>query len=233
MSARERRRPMAKAYGNEYVAFMLDITDKRVTKEYEMNHLKKISILLLALPLLAWTPSSFAHADDYWPYVTITCDNAKQSLSIAEHIAESETAIPKTLSTYGLDGMLEFVPAGESDGVMKIKAPLKKNCRIGKADFRLVILPHLYNPRVQGMCGAAAPSVQMSVWRNGKLLLDKLLFRVHCPTDGATDTEIEAASFSELGRRVVFAIREKNHAGQKSLSFDDLPNFDRSNFFRQ
>jgi hypothetical protein len=198
-----------------------------------MKHLKKISMLLLSLPLLAWTPSSFAHADDYWPYVTITCDNTKQSLSIAEHIAESETAIPKTPGTHGLDGMLEFVPAGESDGIIKIKAPLKKNCRIGKADYRLVILPYNYNPRAQGMCGAAAPSAQMSVWRNGKLLVHKLVFRMQCPADGAMDTEIETVSFLEIGRRAVFAIREKNQAGQKSVSFDDLPSLDRSHFLRR
>jgi hypothetical protein len=49
-------------------------------------------------------------------------------------------------------------------------------CRLGKALYRVVVKPYIFNARVMGECGAAEPVISLSVSRNGKRLFSDLNF---------------------------------------------------------
>lgn len=188
-------------------------------------------VLLISITLV-WPLSASAHEDYIWPYVTIECDNGKNLISIAEGIAESEVDISKIPNAWGLDKMLKYVPAGTEDGAIEIKSPLMKKCKIGKIAYKFWIQPYIYNHRVQGVCGAAASSVQLKISRNNKILINDLVFRKNCFSEDDFDQNIEKIVISELNQNANFQLSQKQLSKQKNISLKALPAIHRKDLFQ-
>lgn len=188
---------------------------------------------LVLVTVLMFAPGSSvsAHENSVWPYVTIFCDKTKQVLTISEGNADSESDIPRNANAWGLNEMLQFMPIGTEDGITEVKFPHKQECKIAKSTYQIAVQPYNYNHRIQGMCGAAAPSAQLTIFRNGKVFISNLVFRINCVADGDTDNKIEEVSFSELNHYAVFQLRNKTLALQKIVNFRMLPTLRRSSLF--
>jgi hypothetical protein len=53
-------------------------------------------------------------------------------------------------------------------------------CRLGTADYSVSIAPHIFNGRVSGPCGAAPPSISVTITRNGKRIASDITFESYC-----------------------------------------------------
>jgi hypothetical protein len=188
-------------------------------------------LVLVTVLMLVLGSSVSAHENSVWPYVTISCDKIKQVLIVSEGTADSEAEIPRNANAWGLDEMLQFMPIGTEDGITEVKSPLRQECKIAKSTYQIAIQPYNYNHRIQGMCGAAAPSAQLTIFRNGKIFIRNLVFRINCLADGDTDNKIEEILFSELNHHAVFQLRKKTLVVQKIVNFSVLPTLRRASLF--
>ncbi len=166
------------------------------------------------------------------PFVTVACDAGRDTLYISEGRADAEADIPQGEGVFSLNGMLKFVPIGAEDGRTEVKSTLEKKCQRAAATYMLVVVPHKYNHHVQGACGAASPSVKLTLFRDDKILIKDLLFKVNCWQEGGDDTEIETVSVSEAEHRVTFYIRQNGASTKRIVEFKKLPTLNRSSLFR-
>ena len=168
---------------------------------------------------------------DGWPFVAVTCDAAAASVRIQESIADSEAAIPVGANVRSLDKMLRQSSLGENDALMSVASRLVRQCRFGSNVYRVTVKPSNAHPRVQGMCGAGAPTAVLSVSRNGHPLLARLLFRITCIPDGDIDNRIEAVTLFDRREAAVFELADATEKSQATLEFSRLGALNRDSLF--
>ncbi|MDB5814681.1 MAG: hypothetical protein JWN23_1798 [Rhodocyclales bacterium] len=178
-----------------------------------------------------WSPFVLAHTGDGFPYATVSCDKTNQRIVVSEKIAETEDEIPKDKSSMGLDGMLEISPIGEEDGVLKVKKYLNRTCILGKAKYRLIVKPHFFNNRVQGMCGAAAPSINLAVYKNGKIIMRDFIFKINCPSEGDLNNKVNEVLIDDKSLSVIFSIAKAKDNKNITIPFGFLPSLKRDALF--
>lgn len=161
------------------------------------------------------------------PYVVVSCDTEGQTLNITEGRADREEDIPRFKNAWSLGAMLKFTPDGTGDGLLEEIAPLQKECTAGRAKYTLVIHAYKFNHRIQGRCGAAAPSVKLTLLRDGKILIKDLIFRLNCFEDGDDENEIESVWISEPGQHATFYIRNDEVTRKRVVDFNMLPSLSR------
>lgn len=172
-----------------------------------------------------------AQTGDERPYVRIVCDDTAGMVTVAEGVAPGESEILKGRDVQSLDQMLRLKPVGNEDGILLTVCRLKRTCRLGKSIYKLEVEPYVYNRRVQGMCGAAAPTVKLKVSRNNRNILQGFVFKINCPADGDTETIVDSVSLHEANNQAVFATHRSGVAAQKSVEFSNLPNMQRRMLF--
>ena len=142
-----------------------------------------------------------------------------------EVYAYDEAAIPKKPNVRSLYEMTELKtisgPAGEQDFIVP-KESFSTKCSLRGAEFRVLVVPWKFQARVNGMCGGNPPSVELTVWRNGDLLLNKLVFGEYCdPPESAIN--ISEVSLSEIDKAARIFVTD----GSVSVLYDDLPKLKR------
>ncbi len=187
------------------------------------------------LALVLGTLTSFcacAHTGDTWPYAEVSCEPTRGTVVVLEAVADSEDAIPKRRGVRGLDAMLVFTPVGDS-GFVSERSRWVVKCRLGRSQYSIQVEPYLFNPsNVQGMCGAAAPAARVTVLRNRKPLLAKLVLATECFADGNTDDRIDKISISEQHMVATFDLSTSVGTGRQEIPFAELPTLERRRLFQ-
>ncbi len=189
--------------------------------------IKNSSLPFYAL-LLCFLVSTAAHSED-WPYVRVTCDQRSARLTIEELSAESRELIPNEKGVHSLIALTDIRTMNGPTGVQDYrvrKSNVESTCNIGTSHYRLQVSPWKFSAKINGMCGDYSPSTELTVWREGQKLLDKLVFAGFCdPPD--SEFAIESVSFDEAARTARVSIRGLRATVQKSLPFSDLIKIER------
>jgi hypothetical protein len=106
------------------------------------------------------------------------------------------------------------------------KGNFKIACTLGAAHYRLQVSPWKFSTKISGMCGDYSPSTELTVWRDGRKLIDKLVFAGFCnPPD--SEFAIEMVSFDEHSRTAQVSIRGLKGTFRKALAFPSLMKLER------
>jgi hypothetical protein len=60
-------------------------------------------------------------------------------------------------------------------------------CTLGSARYQIVVAPHIFNSRTSGPCGAASPSISITVSRNGQRIVRNVPFQRDCHDERVLD----------------------------------------------
>jgi hypothetical protein len=99
-------------------------------------------------------------------------------------------------------------------------------CQLGSATYAIQVSPWNWNNHVGGMCGAGSPEIELTVLRDGRRLLDKLVFGGYCDGTWNEQFAVLPVIFSESARTATFTVNVVNsEEGPKPISFayDRLP----------
>ena len=144
--------------------------------------------------------SALAHARDGHAsvdYVAIRCDAGQGLLAIEKQLDVASDDVPKGPRARRLDRMVDYQALSRDDGVQSPTNDLRTTCRLGGAVYAARLRAHVFGSHVQGRCGAAPTSVDVSVTRNGARLLDGFLMGDSCGDTGTADMAIVGLSLSE------------------------------------
>jgi uncharacterized protein YecT (DUF1311 family) len=108
-------------------------------------------------------------------------DRQMQQLTVAESRfmpAIGFRGSERGVSEFRVDPATLTKSGGTEDQPLQLPAGRKDyKVRLGRALYRVVVEPHIFNPRVMGECGAADPVISLSISRDGKPLFSKLSFQ--------------------------------------------------------
>lgn len=131
-------------------------------------------------------------------YVAIRCDAAHGVVAIEKHLdVARDDDVPKGPRARRLDRMVDYQALSKDDGVQSPINDLRATCRVGGAVYAVRLRAHVFGSHVEGRCGAAPASVDVSVTRNGARLLDGFLMGDSCGDTGTGDMGIVRLSLSE------------------------------------
>jgi len=117
--------------------------------------------------------------------------------------------------------MLKLERVGD-DEVQYARAPWVVRCKLGRSRYAIRIEPYVYNARIQGMCGTAAPSARLTIYRDTKVLVGGLIMKIRCAHEGDTDSYISKVSLDESRTAAVFEVTRPSGISQRDVAFQDL-----------
>ena len=130
-------------------------------------------------------------------YVAIRCEAAQGVVAIEKHLDAASDDVPKGPGVRLLDRMVGYHPISGDDGTQFATNDLRATCRAGGAVYAVRLQAHVFGSHVQGRCGAAPTSVDVSVTRNGIPLLSGFLMGDSCGDTAAGDLGIARLWLSE------------------------------------
>jgi hypothetical protein len=130
-------------------------------------------------------------------YVSIDCDAAHGSLQIAKLRSASASLVPRDRWVRALDDMVGSKSLPGDDGFQFPINDLERACKIGNARYQVRLKAVIFGTHVLGRCGAADPSVEVSVLRNGLSVVDKFLMVDNCGDTGTTGLNVSVLEFLE------------------------------------
>jgi hypothetical protein len=79
-------------------------------------------------------------------------------------------------------------------------------CTLDRARYEMTISPWNANNNVEGMCGGGSPNIELTVRRDGELLLNRLVFSGYCDNTWNDKLNIYSLTLSERHRSASFAV---------------------------
>jgi hypothetical protein len=148
----------------------------------------------------AWLLCASAQARDGHrtiDFVAIRCEATQGVVAIEKHLDAANEDVPKGQGIRRLDRMVGYHPISRDDGTRFATNDLRATCRAGGAVYAVRLRAHVFGSHVQGRCGAAPTSLDVSVTRNGVRLLGGFLMGDSCGDTAAGDLGITRLSLSE------------------------------------
>jgi hypothetical protein len=129
-----------------------------------------IALLVIIAPIV-----SLADEPESTEYV-VRCDRHDHQLTITEAKFDYQTAKAGiTKFTIKADTLTKIGGTDAQPLLLPARRKIFK-CQLGKASYRVVVEPYIFNARIMGECGAAPPSISLSVSRDGKQIFSKINF---------------------------------------------------------
>lgn len=193
----------------------------------------KIQRWQLAVITLGIMLSKPSIADD-WPYAKVTCDKENKTVRIEEFSADDRAEIPNVQGVQDLYALTEVKtlrgPSIDDDVIVK-KKDFWFKCKLGQAEYKVRISPWKFSPRVNGMCGAYSPSIELTVWRGGLKLMNKIVFSGYCnPPD--SESAIGAITLQEESKNASIDVSGAGQSQTKVIAFPALPKMFREDIVR-
>jgi hypothetical protein len=173
-------------------------------------HMKRLCFFIVAM-----VAAVSAHAE-FSNYAQVSCNEHNLVVTISELQTEDEAeliAVPGTQSVT-LRSLVRLVSDDRGDFLIK-DHHWKSSCVLGAGDYALQISPWKYNAKINGLCGALDPSIELSVSRNGIQLIERLVFSGSCDGTWNEKLIIESVSFDELGRIATFVVTNSGDERQE------------------
>ena len=106
------------------------------------------------------------------------CGPKRSTLTIVEDGREEpEKYLPEPgFQTKAMDDLVRIEDISDADSYRHKVADWKTTCQLGSATYAIQASPWNWSNHVGGMCGAGSPEIELTVLRNGRRLLDKLVF---------------------------------------------------------
>jgi hypothetical protein len=175
-------------------------------------------LLLLALFVFV---SQGAHAE-FFTFAKVKCDSRGSTLVIAEDDTEEpEKYVPEPgFQTKAMDDLVRIEDVSDTDSYRHKVADWKTTCQLGSAVYEIQVSPWTWNNHVGGMCGAGSPEIELTVLRNRRRLLDKLVFSGYCDGTWNEQLAVLSVTFSESAGTATFTVDVvPNGDGPKQLPF--------------
>jgi hypothetical protein len=176
--------------------------------------------LLLLLALSAFG-SKVAFAE-FSNFAKVKCDLQRSMLTIAEdETEEPEKYTPEPgFQTKAMDDLVRIEDVSDIDSYRHKVADWKTTCQLGSAAYAIEISPWNWNDHIGGMCGAGSPEIELTVIRNGRRLLNELVFWGYCDNTWNEKLAVLSVTFSESARTATFTVNVvPGGEGPKSLLF--------------
>ena len=206
-------------------SFLLRQSERRVRVVLSTVILAMARWACLIFLLLGYTA---AFAED-WPYVRVSCNEELRQLLVEESSTDRRETIPGEKGVQDLTALTELrtmkSPTGDQDRRVR-KSDFVLTCVLGKSNYRIQISPWKFNSKVNAMCGSYAPSTQLTVWRRGEILVEKLVFSGFCNVP-ESEIVIRAVALYDRTHQAEFSIVNRGHSIQKRLPYSQLKRFKR------
>jgi len=178
---------------------------------------------LAVLLLTVLVGPCIAYADE-WPYAKVSCEKDTKQVVIEELSAEEQDRIPKQPGVQDLIALTTLEtrngPSGKQDFRVR-KADFWFECDIDHSHYKIKISPWKFSPKIAGMCGGYFPSIQLSVWRASRKLLDKLIFSGFC-NPPESDFFIPSVRFLESERAAIVVVDSEKGPAEQRLAYAAL-----------
>jgi len=181
--------------------------------------LRTLAVLLLTVLV----GPCIAHADE-WPYAKVTCDKETGQLIVEELETDERERIPREPGVQDLMALTQLRTLDGPAGTQDYRVPrsdFRFECDLGRSHFKVKISPWKFNQKVAGMCGGYDPSIQLSVWRASRKLLDKLIFTGFC-NPPESDFGIVAVKLLEGEQAAVILIGGEGGRVERRIPFSKL-----------
>jgi len=150
-------------------------------KQAIIQFIKKLPEILLVLGLF-FSFTAHASTDRAWPIITFTCDKTKNEVKLKNEVKWGEAGrnfkFNAKQGTYNPWALIAFENRGKRRLVSE-KAQLNLSCQLGKAKYRFVIKPKIFNTNFFGKCGDRL-SVKVSVYKGKSILIEDKVMEAFC-----------------------------------------------------
>ena len=149
---------------------------------------KSLFVVVMTVSLLGCT-GTIAMADEPYSFAKIDCNPQSDTLEVSELISydiEGQVQDPaKTQSDdlsngsaiYNLQDLVTYADVfNDGHPVLSETRTLVKTCRLSAGSFKVKVTPYVYNANPNGMCGAGAPDLMLTVSIGTRVLMDDLVF---------------------------------------------------------
>lgn len=167
-----------------------------------------------------------ATADESDPCFLFRCEKSRNRLTIINaNRIDSETLkttrrLPgdMTVHSYELTKIVEV----EDEAYIEQARKAYYRCKLGTADYRVSVEPHIFGSRISGMCGAYPPSISVTIFRNGQRLASDIALQRDCMDD---EHIIDAIHIDEAAQSITLfsglSVFERHI--EKEFPFNELP----------
>jgi hypothetical protein len=153
-------------------------------------------------------------------YVAIRCDTKHGVLIIEKHVAANLSGVPRHPGTRTIDQMVGSKALPHDDGRQFPINDLVRSCKLGEARYLVRARARIFGSHVLGRCGAAEPSVELGVSRNGVELLVSLLMVDSCGDTDTSGLDVEELHISEPTQTMQLKATFEDPHGSVRMPFD-------------
>ena len=171
-----------------------------------MNPQIKNRILVYVLVLVGTFHIRPALADDPDAMINVVCDQRYGELRIEETFEQMpfDTPYPRPITDKDSKFSMRALMWAEDDANGEVhwsRKNVERTCRIAGATYKAIFEGWKYNENPMGMCGGGTPTASITITRNGKPIVESVVFHGGC----SPSRQIESMRLVERTREIELA----------------------------